>query len=68
MEEQRGEEDRRRRDSIVEPIFGGLEGADEGAVQKKSAPESIEPWGASSLVRLFWLLALASLVAWWLLA
>ena len=28
MEEQRGSEERQRRDSLVEPLFGGLEGAD----------------------------------------
>jgi len=65
MGEERGTEDRRRRDSIVEPLFGGLEGADEGTAKKESAPESIEPRGASSLLRLFWLLAVASLVVWW---
>jgi len=66
MEEERGE-DRRRRDSIVEPLFGGLEGAEEETGQKESAPESVEgSRGALSLARLLWLLALASLVAWWL--
>ena len=31
MEEQRGSEERQRRDSLVEPLFGGLEGADDGS-------------------------------------
>ena len=68
MEEQRGSEERQRRDSLVEPLFGGLEGADEGSAQKESAPESVDgSQGASSRARFLWLLALASLLAWWLL-
>jgi len=69
MKDERGSGERRRRDSLVEPLFGGLEGADEGLEQKESAPESVEgSRGALSLARLVWLLALASLLAWWLLA
>ena len=68
MEERREPQERRRRDSLVEPLFGGLEGADDGSEQKESAPESVDgSQGASSRARLLWLLALASLLAWWLL-
>jgi hypothetical protein len=69
MEEERGVEKRRQRDSLVEPLFGGLEGADEDSERKESAPESVEgSRGASFQARLLWLLAAASLLAWWFLA
>lgn len=69
MEERRDSEERRRRDAIVEPLFGGLKGADEGTLEEESAPESVDrSRGASFLSRLFWLFAFASLLVWWLLA
>ena len=69
MEERRDSEERRRRDAIVEPLFGGLEEADEGALEEESAPESVDgSRGASFLSRLLWLFAFASLLVWWLLA
>ena len=68
MEEQRDPEERRRRDAIVEPLFGGLEDADAEAEHEKNAPESVAgSRGASFPARLWWLLALVSLLAWWLL-
>jgi len=68
MDREDMEGERRRRDSLVEPLFGGLEGADEGSAQKESAPSSSDgSRGVLSRARLLWLVALASLLAWWLL-
>lgn len=69
MEERRESEERRRRDAIVEPLFGGLEDADGQPEQEKSTPESVSgSRGASSSSRRWWLFALAaSFLVWWFL-
>jgi hypothetical protein len=68
MEERGDSSGRRRRDELVEPLFGGLKDADPEAGHKESAPASVAGTrGALSPARLCGLLALAALLAWWLL-
>jgi hypothetical protein len=67
MKEPRESSGSRRRDHLVEPLFGALGKADEEARHKESAPESVAgPRGASKRAWLWGLVPLAWLLVRWL--